>query len=65
MTEVVDIANDTAMRNTQASIDAARAQAKIVHGNHCKYCGERTKQRNFCDADCRDDYEYEQRRLNG
>lgn len=59
--DIVDQANSLAEDFTQAAIDAARGNAKIVILNHCRYCGEDTPGRNFCNVECRDDYEEEQK----
>lgn len=57
--DIVDVANRLAEEFTNAAIQEARSKAKIEILNRCRYCGEDTPGRNFCDVQCRDDYEEE------
>ncbi|MPV86885.1 hypothetical protein [Ostreibacterium oceani] len=67
MTDIIDKANEAAEIQLAHAIETAKARPHphLIKGR-CNYCGESVVDY-FCDADCRDDYEREQKikQLNG
>lgn len=61
--DIVDKSQDAEDAFFRAALTAKRPEGPPPTG-FCYYCGEplTNRQRRFCDADCRDDYEREQRR---
>lgn len=57
--DVIDDANDLAAQLTDAYITHQRAQnVRLRYIGECHNCGEPTPEGvNFCDTDCRDDYQ--------
>jgi hypothetical protein len=63
-----DAASDLTDRENESIIARARAKAAIKKfpiTGQCYSCEAPLTDRVFCDADCRDDYEYITRRRNG
>lgn len=67
--DIYDQASEREERDRDAAIDAARRKAGVLpYVGHCYFCSERLDDgKRFCDADCRDGYEFEnaQRRRQG
>lgn len=59
--DIIDQANALASKITEEAIETVRANAKIIIRNFCRYCGESTPGKNFCNVECRDDFEEEQK----
>lgn len=60
---------DVAAELTQLEIESKLAEHKhrakqqeLIHKGFCYYCREPQPKLNFCDEDCRDDYEFEMKR---
>ena len=62
MSDIIDQANDLADQLTTAYIAHERQQnQRLTHTGQCYNCDAPTPQgRNFCDADCRDDWQKRQ-----
>lgn len=58
--EIIDIATENTLAETERLIRVASSGTKLQETGHCLYCSEALKGRRFCDVDCRDDYEREQ-----
>ncbi|MCW3171407.1 hypothetical protein [Shewanella subflava] len=61
MADNVDDANDLVLLHLAAELAKAKPSLPPLTGI-CYYCDALTDER-FCDADCRDDYEREQRKI--
>ena len=63
MTDVFDQATEREERDREAAIAAQRSRTAVLPDiGHCYFCGEKHSDgRRFCDADCRDGYEFEKR----
>ena len=63
MTDVFDQATEREEKDRELAIALQRRKAAVLPDvGHCYYCGEATRPgQRFCDADCRDGYEFEQR----
>jgi hypothetical protein len=63
MADIADIANDQIEREIAATLKY-RPAAEIPKGTgECLYCGERLPfAQRWCDAECRDDWEKEQKK---
>lgn len=61
--DVIDNANDLAAQLTDAYVAHQRAQnVRLPYIGECHNCGEPTPDGvNFCDTDCRDDWDKRQR----
>lgn len=65
MSDIFDQASEREDRDRQAAIDRQRrASERLPYVGCCYYCGSITPTGvRFCDADCRDDYQEQQRRM--
>lgn len=65
--ETFDLASELEQKHTEAAIAAVRSKAgapTMPYNGVCYYCEEHVPSpRVFCDAQCRDDWEYERARL--
>jgi len=59
MPDEADLANEQAERHLEATRSKRRPVLPIT--GQCYNCGESIGAREFCDADCRDDYERRER----
>lgn len=58
MPDEADLGNDQAEKSLAASLKAQLGRAGMVYKGRCYYCETPTPQgHNFCDVDCRDDFE--------
>ena len=63
MTDIYDQATFREEQERERSIAAARRVGKLLEANGaCHWCGEALRAgKRFCDADCRDDYERQEK----
>jgi len=62
MSDIYDQATDQEMMEREIAIKAARSRNQPIHfTGHCLYCNEAITQGRFCAAECREDYELEQK----
>ena len=59
MSDIFDAASDTEEMHRDMAIKAVRARQKSVYTGHCLYCNEQINIGTFCDAECREGQEYE------
>ena len=66
MTDIYDRASDAEARDRELAIKTQKERAArdtLIPTGRCYFCeGDISAGRLFCDGDCRDDYELEQRR---
>ena len=66
MTDIFDRASDAEERDRELALKTQRARAerdKLIPTGRCYFCeGDIPAGRLFCDGDCRDDFEREQKR---
>lgn len=57
--DVIDVANDLAMHETESILrnHANRKERALVFTGRCYNCEDDVEEANFCDDDCRDDYD--------
>lgn len=60
MTDIIDRATDAQQKQLDQAISAAKITQSRLPKGRCNYCGEAVND-TFCDIDCRNDYEREQR----
>ena len=61
MSDIIDLANDTAELNLSAAIEACRRAPALPARGSCWFCDETLGAgQKFCDSDCASDYEREQ-----
>lgn len=63
--DILDTAADLTQREIESKLEEHRlraAESSLKFNGFCYYCKHPLKESNFCDEDCRDDYEYEQKR---
>lgn len=61
MSDEFDRASEAEQMHRDLAIKAIRAREKEKFLGHCVYCNEPVKQGSFCGAECREDYELEQK----
>jgi len=61
MSDLFDDASDLEALHRDLAIKAVRAQQPLKFSGHCLYCNKTIAQGRFCSADCREDYEMEQK----
>ena len=62
MTDEADCSDEKIAAAIQNGIDRARKQTAMPYTGECYFCGSVVrKSMRFCDADCRDDWDAEQR----
>ena len=63
MSDVFDQASEREERDREAAIAAQRNRTAVLTDiGHCYFCGEtHSDGRRFCDADCRDGYERQEK----
>lgn len=61
--DIIDHADEVMEQMQTARIEAIRTtKARLPSIGRCHYCSSATEENQlFCDADCRDDYEHEQK----
>jgi len=64
MVDIVDLASKLESENLQHALNIAKNKSydKMVRSTKCLYCNSELESGkiNFCDADCKADYDYEQ-----
>jgi hypothetical protein len=61
MSDFFDDASETEQLHRELAIRAVRNQPPLKFSGHCLYCNETIVQGRFCSAECREDYEMEQK----
>lgn len=61
MSDEFDKASEAEELHREMAIKAIRAREHMKFSGHCVYCNETIKQGSFCGAECREDYELEQK----
>lgn len=62
MSDIFDAASEDEDWQREHLIAIARAKNKpIIETGHCIYCDESIQKGRFCDSECREDYELEQK----
>ena len=56
----VDLTNDRLEKELDLAIKASKKKTP-KHTGYCLYCNAEVKERAFCSAECREDYEQEER----
>lgn len=64
MVDIVDVANDRAMQEVTSKLSQVDTKPEAAETGFCLFCGKCVDLgQRWCDSNCRDDWQYDQKRL--
>jgi len=61
LSDIFDDASETEQLHRELAIRVAREYKRVPHSGHCLSCNEIVARGRFCNAECREDWELEQK----